>query len=168
MNTSTNNNIENLAKTELLSAVKDIHSLQNQLKDYQNNDDITDILSEQKIEVERLMGMLKMGKFNSKKDVEKLTVEVAALRQALQSTITSLTEENNTSDITGTETISEGVESMVEDKSLVVEEEGDNNKTRIITVNLPILKAGKKKKKKNKGDIDKVRKVVLGQQQQNK
>ena len=168
MNTPTNNNIENLAKTELLSAVKDIHSLQNQLKDYQNNDDITDILSEQKIEVERLMGMLKMGKFNSKKDVEKLTVEVAALRQALQSTITSLTEENNTSDITGTETISEGVESMVEDKSLVVEEEGDNNKTRIITVNLPILKAGKKKKKKNKGDIDKVRKVVLGQQQQNK
>ena len=162
MNTSTNNNIENLAKTELLSAVKDIHSLQNQLKDYQNNDDITDILSEQKIEVERLMGMLKMGKFNSKKDVEKLTVEVAALRQALQSTITSLTEENNTSDITGTETISEGVESMVEDKSLVVEEEGDNNKTRIITVNLPILKAGKKKKKK-KGDVDK--KVVLGQQQ---
>lgn len=145
MNTST----ENLAKTELLSAVKDIHSLQNQLKSYENNDDITDILSEQKIEVERLMGMLKMGKFSSKKDVEKLTVEVAALRQALQSTITSLTEEN-TNGNTGTEeeTISEGLESMVEDK--IVENNNNNNKTKVITVNLPVFRGKSKTKKRIK------------------
>ena len=75
------------AKDELTNAVKDIHFLQSQLKDCgDDNGDITEVLNEQKIEVERLMGMLKMGKFSSPEDVEKLTVEVSALRQALQST----------------------------------------------------------------------------------
>ena len=97
---------------------------------HSDNEDITEVLNEQKIEVERLMGMLKMGKFSSPKDVEKLTTEVAALRQALQSTITSLTE-------TGTETVSE-VTSMIDDAE----------QTKIITVNLPVNLPKKIKKKK--------------------
>lgn len=79
--------VKSAAKDELINAVKDIHFLQSQLKDCgDDNDDITEVLNEQKIEVERLMGMLKMGKFSSPEDVEKLTVEVSALRHALQST----------------------------------------------------------------------------------
>ena len=90
------NSQKEAVKTQLLSAIKDIHNLQSQIENTDDNtaEDISEILNDQKNEVIRLMGMLKNGEFSTADELKKLTQEVQELRKALASTVTTITETN--------------------------------------------------------------------------